>query len=103
MLKNPSKSQLSNQRKSQGVPSLGGNNNYDDNENLEDEQDRYNELYKPNTSFPESTKNLNKIRSDYLRRKMNESGAIDSRVEENKIYSYTSKNQGRMLINDDVD
>lgn len=32
---------------------------------------------------------------------MNESGVIDSRVDENKIYPYTSKNQGRMLINDD--
>lgn len=44
---------------------------------------------------------MNKIRSDYLKRKVNESGFIDSRVDENKIYPYTSKNQGRMLINDD--
>lgn len=36
-----------------------------------------------------------------MKRKVNESGFIDSRVDENKIYPYTSKNQGRMLINDD--
>ena len=37
MLHNPSKSNLSSQQKLQGMPSLGANNNYDDNEMLEDD------------------------------------------------------------------
>jgi hypothetical protein len=32
--------------------------------------------YKPTTSFPESTRNLNKIRSDYLERKSGHIGNL---------------------------
>lgn len=70
---------------------------------LEEDEDRYNEIYKPNTSFTESTKNLTKIRSDYLRRKTNDSGGLDPRFDDNKIYPSTSKNQDRMLINDQIE
>lgn len=31
---------------------------------------------------------------------MNESGGIDTRFDDNKVYPSTSKNQGRMLINE---
>ena len=55
------------------------------------DNDNY-QVYKPTNNFPESTKNLNKIRSDYLQRKSGHINNIDFNNAEDKPYPSTSKN-----------